>query len=682
MARDDDTRFRPRLSRSRAASEGRTGHRPASFRKRVVRVISRSRQGAGRRDGPARTGRFNARGRGRDVLNGLPRERHWSLREHGMRFRPRRVVVKRRIVKLRGPASRAVPAHLRYLQREGASLDGERGGFYSAALDHADGEAFLERSRDDRHQFRVMVSPEDAPDMHDLRSFTRALMQRLEEDLQTRLDWIAVDHHNTGHPHTHIVIRGVTDKGKILNIAGDYLAHGIRHRASELVTLELGLQSEWEATQKLGREVDEDRFTRIDHALTRAIGEDGLVDPRRIALHGLPDSVSRSLVNERLRNLERMGLAREAAPSKWSLSPETEARLREAGRRGDIVNAIHRAVKERGIARSPETYRIHAGAGEPRRMVGRVIGSGLAGHRPGSRSYLIIDSTDGHVHYYELPGVSAAAVPAGSIVEIGRAAPEIHPTDRNIAAFARANGGVYEPATHLLELRDGGRLPKSQQRAYIETHARRVEDLQRAGIVERLDEGRWRIPADFERRALEHDHRRSRAFSVRMLSPVDLPAQISANAATWLDRELTADSPTPLSESAFGRETREALRERRQWLIEQGLAEATDTGLIYRRHLIAILARRELRIAGERMARARGGTFRTLACGEEVSGIYRQQVRLLSGRYALLERSGEFMLVPASPDIERALGRRVSGIVRAQGIVWSMGRGRGLGLGV
>ena len=65
-------------------------------------------------------------------------------------------------------------------------------------------------------------------------------MQTMEADLGTRLDWIAVDHHNTGHPHTHILLRGVTDNGKILNIAGDYIAHGIRERASEIIHIGAG----------------------------------------------------------------------------------------------------------------------------------------------------------------------------------------------------------------------------------------------------------------------------------------------------------------------------------------------------------------------------------------------------------------------------------------------------------
>ncbi|TGT38283.1 hypothetical protein EN810_35760, partial [Mesorhizobium sp. M8A.F.Ca.ET.167.01.1.1] len=111
--------------------------------------------------------------------------------------------------------------------------------------------AFIERCRGDKHQFRFIVAPEDAAEMEDLRSFTRDLMRQMENDLGTRLDWIAVDHHNTGHPHTHILVRGVTEEGRVLNIAGDYIAHGIRHRAGELVTLELGPQTEIDIAQKL-----------------------------------------------------------------------------------------------------------------------------------------------------------------------------------------------------------------------------------------------------------------------------------------------------------------------------------------------------------------------------------------------------------------------------------------------
>jgi type IV secretory pathway VirD2 relaxase len=122
--------------------------------------------------------------------------------------------------------------------------------------------------------------PEDSNEMADLRSFTRDLMRQVEKDLDTRLDWIAIDHYNTGHPHTHIMVRGVLEGGGVLNIAGDYVAHGIRYRASELVTLELGHQSELELQAKLKTEAEAERWTRLDNLLATEQRERGVVDLR------------------------------------------------------------------------------------------------------------------------------------------------------------------------------------------------------------------------------------------------------------------------------------------------------------------------------------------------------------------------------------------------------------------
>ena len=102
-------------------------------------------------------------------------------------------MVKSRSVRAAGKNGRAA-AHLRYIQRDGTSRDGERGRLYSATQDRTDGDAFLDRGKDDRHQFRVIVSPEDGAELGDLSGFTRDLMSKLEADLGTKLDWVAVNH--------------------------------------------------------------------------------------------------------------------------------------------------------------------------------------------------------------------------------------------------------------------------------------------------------------------------------------------------------------------------------------------------------------------------------------------------------------------------------------------------------
>src|SRR6202521_638506 len=243
MARNEDNfHIRPGKVRDRGGGQiterriGAARGRPTSFVGEVHRAIRRAGGNPNRDPGAGKGGgRFNARGRGAATALTLKDRSAWSRDGSGVRTRARRVAVKARVVKLnpqRGAArgrqfvsAKAVEAHLRYLQRDGVTRDGEKGQVYSAKRDVEDGRSFLERGREDRHQFRFIVSAEDGVELSDPRETTRDLMKQMEADLGTKLDWIAVDHHNTGHPHTHIIVRGITDDGRSLNIAGDYIPY-------------------------------------------------------------------------------------------------------------------------------------------------------------------------------------------------------------------------------------------------------------------------------------------------------------------------------------------------------------------------------------------------------------------------------------------------------------------------
>src|SRR5450631_1420953 len=242
MARgEDEFHIRPGKVRDRGGGQiaerriGAARERPTSFVGEVHRAIRRAGGNPNRDLGTGKGGgRFNARGRGAATALSLKDRSAWSRDGSGARTRARRVAVKARVVKLnpqrraaRGRqfvSAKAVDAHLRYLERDGVTKDGAKGQVYSAERDVEDGRAFVERGQEDRHQFRFIVSAEDGVELSDLRTTTRDLMQQMEADLGTKLDWIAVDHHNTGHPHSHILVRGVTEDGKTLNIAGDYIA--------------------------------------------------------------------------------------------------------------------------------------------------------------------------------------------------------------------------------------------------------------------------------------------------------------------------------------------------------------------------------------------------------------------------------------------------------------------------
>src|SRR6202790_1720262 len=363
MARnEDDFRIRPGKVRDRGGGQetprriGAAREGPTSFVGEVHRAIRRAGGNPNRDPGTGKGGgRFNARGRGAATALSLKDRSAWSRDGSGARTRARRVAVKARVVKLnpqRGAprgrqyvSAKAVDAHLRYLERDGVTKDGEKGQVYSAERDVEDGRAFLERGRDDRHQFRFTVSAANGVELSDLRTTTRDLMQQMEADLGTRLDWIAVDHHNTGHPHTHILLRGITDDGKTLNIAGDYIAYGIRERASEIVTRELGRQTELEVTKQLEREVDADRFTRLDRMLIAEQQGKELTDlpPEQ----EIPNTFrpNQPLLIARARKLERMGLATEIDTGRWIVSPRAEPTLRELGERGDIIKTMHRTLE-------------------------------------------------------------------------------------------------------------------------------------------------------------------------------------------------------------------------------------------------------------------------------------------------------------------------------------------------
>ena len=125
----------------------------------------------------------------------------------------RRVTIKARLVNLAKAGPRPTAAHLRYIEREGVDRQGGPGHAYGPTTDAADTTAFEERGREDRHQFRFIVSPEDAEQLDDLRTYTRHLMARMETDLGTRLDWVAVNHWITDNPLSHVVLRGMDDTG-------------------------------------------------------------------------------------------------------------------------------------------------------------------------------------------------------------------------------------------------------------------------------------------------------------------------------------------------------------------------------------------------------------------------------------------------------------------------------------
>ncbi len=663
VADSGDDRFMPKVGRMRSAG----GKRTKSYLNRVLDQISAAGQNGFGTGGRAKQFTGSRIGRGNQVM---------QHRRAGHSFGPsyRRVVIKTRVVKLKAGGVGAASAHMRYLLREGVAQNNEPGQLYNAHSNEADGKALLERSEGDRHQFRFIVSAEDATELADQKPFVRDLMKTMESDLGTKLDWVAVDHFNTGQPHTHIVLRGKDDQGKDLVIARDYIAQGMRRRANEIVTLELGPQTERELIQKFQRQVDQERFTDLDRELVREAGEGGLVAPNKPVTSA--DRFKQAVRTRRLQHLVRLGLAQETSVGEWRLSPKLEPTLRRAGESGDIIKTMYRALKQSGLDAGASELAIYDPADPNAKIVtGQVIDRGLhdelnEGH------YAVVDGADGRLHYVALdPKQDMDDLPIGAIVEVHPASRGMKPSDRVISGIAARNGGIYSPEQH--QAHD----PKASSE-YVQAHVRRLEALRRANIVRRFEDGSWEIPDDYQTRVakLVQDQARYPGQLV-LLSAFSLDQQVTAEGATWLDRQLVGSEVIDLRGDRFGKAAEDALLRRQDNLVEHRLAERDGKTTRYQRNLLMLLQRKELLAAGERLASELKLDFVEALDGHRTSGVYKRPIHLTSGKFVIIEKSKEFTLVPWRPTLEHQRSKMIAGTVQGASVQFDSGKKWGMGIG-
>jgi len=553
------------------------------------------------------------------------------------------------------------------LEREGVTPTGERGRAYGEFTDEVNSEDFERRGRGDRHQFRFIVSAEDATDLKELKSFTRDLMAHMERDLGSRLDWIAVDHWDTGHPHTHIVLRGKDQSGRDLIIARDYIAHGMRARAREIVTEWLGPRTQQEIEASAVREVTQERWTGLDAAICQE-ATDGFLDTHALSA-GARTPHGRAVIIGRLKHLSTMGLTEETQPGIWRLVGNASGVLNALGERGDIIRTM-----QRSFGKGTRDFQVFDAAKASYSVTGRIVDKGLHDELS-DRGYVVIDGIDGRAHYSVVGAdVDITSLPIGAIVEIRAAATRV--ADRQIAALAV--GGTYRTDEHLAELRAQG-TQTVDPLAIIQAHVRRLEALRRGRIVERVSGGVWKIPEDLPARGRAFDLKRLGGAAVEMHCHLAVERQTRAIGATWLDQQLVKGSKD-IPNTKFGTDVLEALREREEFLIAQGFARRTGQRVVPAQNLLATLRDRDIADAAARLEATSGLIHRPTTDGARVSGVYRQSLQLVSGRFAMLDDGVGFSLVPWRPVIERRLGQQLSAVLQGSRVSWELGRSRTLSL--
>jgi type IV secretory pathway VirD2 relaxase len=298
-------------------------------------------------------------------------------------------------------------AHGRYLARESAAFenDAKPAGFSreTEGVDIA-GQLQSWQTAGDQQFWKLIVSPEFG-DRVDLARLTCDLIKQMERDLGTDLQWVAAEHHNTEHPHVHVVIRGVRDSGEVLRLSREFVQQGIRSIAADLCTRQLGYRTQLDGTEAERREVTEKRFTSIDRRLLKDAqqsdpdrGSQYFTVSRNAAQSGL-DEMARSRTRHdtaRLAVLRQMGLAESAGPNAWRLPRELEQVLRAMQRTVDR----QRTLAAHGVLMSDERLPIEVlDLRQVTSVEGRVLVHGQdeqTGH-----NYLMLEGTDAKIHFIQ-----------------------------------------------------------------------------------------------------------------------------------------------------------------------------------------------------------------------------------------------------------------------------------------
>ena len=635
--------FKPRLGR--LGDQGRSGGK--RFRQRLLKAGAKLNRTARK---PAFTGARIGRG------TAAGRMAAW----HGQslaRMRVRRVVVKVHIARAGKSGGKALfRAHLKYLQRDGVDRDGKGGELYSKDRENVGDRGFIERSEKDRHQFRIIVAPEDGDALGDLKENTRALMAQMEKDLGTRLDWIAVDHHNTGHPHTHVVVRGKDQNGKDLVIAREYLTNGLRRQAEDLATLTLGPRRDVEILQAQKREVGQDRYTAIDRGI-EADAVKGVIEIGSAETSG--DRFKRSLKLSRLKHLEGLRLAEKLDASTWKLSPKLGETLQAMGRKSDIIRTLS-AEHSQDRVTDVNFFAGRAAGVSP--VLGEVLSSGPEDELR-DRRYLLVRSFDGEVWHVDASGIEPGSMPPdGAVVEVTQATAKSLAADRTIFEVAEQAGGVYSDALH--ELAD----PRSSE-AYRLAHKRRLEALRRGGVVERMRDGSWQVPADYLERAAEFEGAKGRGVRVGVRSWLGLDALIERGAETWLDGKEAGELKI-----GNGQRLRDMQAKRREFLLREGwlgddeerLSEASRKAL----------RSTEMRDAAARIGKKLGAQFQELGAVGSFKGQLIGTTDLAAGRFGIVCDGKQFSLLPWRAEMGRYLQLDLISRQTHDRITWQLPVGR------
>lgn len=588
------------------------------------------------------------------LLRLVPSRRRHAKANRAQQSKNRSVVIKLRIATNdndTNKAKRRLAQHIRYLERSGVGIDGGKPEMLASkgTLQAKELQDLVREWSQDRHHFRFIISPEDGHAI-DLPSFTKELIEKMEREVGTKLEWLAVPHYNTDNPHIHLLIRGKTDKGHDLVLSRDFIKDRFREHAEDLATQILGPKTELERKAKFQRSLTQDRFVSLDRTLISDAnkGKNNLIEipPRCHLKREWVKQLNQDKLT-RLQHLKGLGLASEVTSGFWSISPELERNLRALSKRREIVARVHNVLKDKAKNRNIEI--VQNAEDLARDVVGEVLSKGLV-NELFDKKFVVLESDRSSLLYAELSTFSEVegfeSFP-GALIRLRKQ--EKWRADRFILSFSKENAGEFD-SSKFLEFIDSSVKKKTRTlpddltpEEYTETFIERCKTLTRLGVIAEKRDHVWVIPLDLVERVQDTYKKLGQDpnhLQLQVESYFSIGDQTERIGATWLDKELVK----PTYREAFTRgklkESVEAAIEKRRRWHEERSQQISGT-------LISKLQLREVDMAAGRLLNNLGQKL-SLELNKSARGRLRRYELLSDGYYAIITSENGFYYLPIS----------------------------------
>lgn len=288
-------------------------------------------------------------------------------------------------------------SHGKYLQRDGAQIEGRKGVGFDENNESVDMTQRLDswQKAEDERFFRVIVSPEQAERL-DLREHTRELMKKVGADWNMKIEWVAIEHTNTDNPHVHIAIRGNNLDGQSFRIDREYIKGGMRLRSQETATQKLGVRLRSDILARRQKAITQNRFTELDRELLRlSHNATNLICFVGNIPQSKAETENRMQLIGRLQYLQSLGFVEKEGLISWKISENLEQGLRAYQLSQDIIK---RKTQHIGVITEPDLPLVYSKLKVGEEIIGRVVGFGI--HKEDVNShYMMIEGIDGKIHY-------------------------------------------------------------------------------------------------------------------------------------------------------------------------------------------------------------------------------------------------------------------------------------------